>query len=545
MLNGFYLKQLVLQNFVTFKNQSITFRQGLNSIIGETGSGKSLVLEAINLILGGRSDKKIIRKNSDYTLLEASFYCSDKSVHEFLEEYGYPVDSDEIVIKRVIHRNGTNKNYVNHLSCPLSFLNSFSKRFIDVVGQFENQKLLSENYQLTMLDQFAKLQEELSQYQSQFKSYKTLLLEQEKLKLAQSSRDQRLDFIRYQIEEIEALKPTEDEEALLLSKKEKIQNFDRTQKLHQQCQSLMSGEENNLGFLNAIQSLSSIFRKNTDIFSRCLTTLSELEDKAFELKSTIDDLVSLELSNENIEEILERLDRYQKIKRKFKGSVQGILSAYDELKNEREQLEKDEVSLGKNDHLILNMEKNLTSAAHQIHKKRIQASTILENELTKRIQNLNMLGAKIKTPLVLEHELTETGLSKVSFLSETNSGEGFHKIKDIASGGELSRILLAVRQILSSCESISIFLFDEIDTGIGGETANLIGKALKEVAIKGQVIAITHLPQIAQFSDSLIVVNKELFSEGDEVRTESTVRDFTGIHIQKEAKAMVNLSALT
>jgi DNA repair protein RecN (Recombination protein N) len=169
-------------------------------------------------------------------------------------------------------------------------------------------------------------------------------------------------------------------------------------------------------------------------------------------------------------------------------------------------------------------------------------STKLSGELTKRVRALKMSGATIRIELEQTEDFSETGMTRAHFKAETNMGEGFYKIKDIASGGELSRILLSVRQILSSCDSISIFLFDEIDTGIGGETANCIGKALAEVAKAGQVIAITHLPQIAQFAESLIMVNKDTQNKDKEARTESHVKEVLGAMILKEVKAMAQLN---
>ncbi len=191
---------------------------------------------------------------------------------------------------------------------------------------------------------------------------------------------------------------------------------------------------------------------------------------------------------------------------------------------------------------ILILRADLTKSSTTLHKKRLQHALKLSKELTDRVQNLKMNGATIK--LVLEElpDFNESGSTRANFVAETNPGEGFFKVKDIASGGELSRILLAVRQILSTYDSISIFLFDEIDTGIGGETANCIGKALSQVAVNGQVIAITHLPQIAQFAEVLILVHKDIQGQNKSSRTESSVKEIVGKMVQKEVRAMAQLS---
>src|SRR5690606_17981623 len=175
----FFLKNLIIQNFATFKNQNIQFRTGLNSIIGETGSGKSLVLDALQLLLGGRADKNVVRRDTEYDLIEASFHCEDSTILNFLEAEGFPLEGTELVIKRLIYKSGITKNYINHLSCTVGFLSQFSRRFIDMVGQFENQKLLSETYQLQLLDLFAKNSAEVEAYQKVLKEYKSLKKEYE------------------------------------------------------------------------------------------------------------------------------------------------------------------------------------------------------------------------------------------------------------------------------------------------------------------------------------------------------------------------------
>jgi DNA repair protein RecN (Recombination protein N) len=209
---------------------------------------------------------------------------------------------------------------------------------------------------------------------------------------------------------------------------------------------------------------------------------------------------------------------------------------------ERDQLQDLDVDLETISKSIESIKTTLQAQAKNLHKKRIQFAQKLSSELTGKVQALKMNGAQIKLMIEEVSEFNEWGLTRAFFIAETNPGEGFFKVKDVASGGELSRILLAVRQILSAYDSISIFLFDEIDTGIGGETAICIGKALSEVALGGQVIAITHLPQIAQFAEVLLLVHKDVQNSEKSARTESSVKEIHGKMVQKEVKAMVQLS---
>lgn len=538
---SFYLKNLIIQNFATFKNQTISFKPGFNAIIGETGSGKSLVLDALQLILGGRADKKIVRRETEYSLIEATFFCDDQKVLNFLEAEGFPVEGNEIIIKRLIYKNGTTKNYINHLNCTVTFLASFARRYIDLVGQFENQKLLSETYQLLLLDHYAKQQEKVSNYQADLKTYKQYKREQEELIKSQSLREQRLDYLNFQLQEIEQLNPSSQDEEDLLKKKNMMLNLERTQKLCFQAKACLDGDENSAGIMGQLKYLSHLIIKNPDLFEEQVELLAEIDDRLNTLQAQIENKLNMEVDPQELEGVLDRLDIYQKLKRKFGGTVETILQMQVDFLKEKNQLEGQDISLGELESKIESINKELLKKAEAIHLARVKSAQALAQELTKKVRHLKMNGATLKLEVEKLDELTEFGITRSYFMAETNPGEGYFKIKDIASGGELSRILLSLRQILSSHDSISIFLFDEIDTGIGGETGTAIGKALAEVAMHGQVIAITHLPQIAQFAELLVMINKDIHNEDKNARTESVVREVYGKMIQKEVKAMAQL----
>jgi DNA repair protein RecN (Recombination protein N) len=542
METNFYLKKLIIQNFATFKNQSIHFRRGFNAIIGETGSGKSLVLDALQLILGARADKRVVRKDTEYSLIEASFHCEDQGVMKFLETEGFPLEGKELIIKRLIYKNGTTKTYMNHLSCTVTFLATFSKRYIDLVGQFENQKLLSESYQLHLLDQYGKLAPELMAYQKTLHQFKELQTRLEQLNQSKIHREQRLDYLNFQLQEIEKLNPSSQDEEELLKKKNLLVNVEKIQKVSFQLKDIFEGDEGQPGLLSQMKKLSSILIKNKDFYESQISEVSEIDDKLHVLVDNIDKKYGLDLDPQELEGAIERLDCYQKLKKKFGGSVESMLQSQLEFIKERDQLQGLEFDLEEIRSKIITLKNDLTKFSKALHKKRLLHALNLSKELTTRVQNLKMTGATIK--LVLEElvDFNESGVTRANFVAETNPGEGFFKVKDIASGGELSRILLAVRQILSTYDSISIFLFDEIDTGIGGETANCIGKALCQVAENGQVIAITHLPQIAQFAEVLILIQKDIQGQDKTSRTESSVKEIVGKMVQKEVRAMAQLS---
>ena len=534
----FFLKDLTIQNFATFKNQSIQFGPGLNALVGETGSGKSLILDALQLLLGARGDKKVVRRETDYSLLQATFECHDKTVTDWLEAEGFPCDNNEITIKRMIYRNGSSKSYINHLSCSLQNLSLFARKCIDLVGQFENQKLLSEGYQLYLLDHFAKLLDERESYHNTLSLYQELKNKQETLFDQKQMREQRLDYLNFQLQEIEKLSPSAEEEEILIHKKGQLLNYEKHLKLAHQFVALLDGEDESQGILPALRQLRSLMHKNTDFLHEKEPLLNQAEEQLFELRDYLEKHIQLDHDPGELEKVLERLDMYQKLNRKFGGTVEHIMQSAVDFKREKQSLEEIDIDLSEIEIRIKELYTDLQSKAKSLHKKRVKASTELGKKLTERIQRLRMIGAEVQITVEELDELQEWGQSRVYFKAQTNPGEGFYRIKDIASGGELSRILLAVRQILSAYDSISIFLFDEIDTGIGGETANTIGEALHEVALHGQVIAITHLPQIAQFADKMIIVQKEIHHEGDIIRTESSVREVFKKGMKKELQLM-------
>ncbi|MDD0854640.1 DNA repair protein RecN [Halobacteriovorax sp. GB3] len=526
------LETVSIKNFATFEDQTINFSGGFNSIVGETGSGKSLILDAIQLLLGARADRKLVRKDSEFATIEATFIGSSESTNRYFDDIGYPTE-DDITIKRVIYANGKSKSFLNYQSCPLSALQTFSKKFIDLVGQFENQKLLSNDYQLILLDSYANLKNDVDKYQIYFSKYNDLLNKRDELLELNASRIQREEFVKFQINEIEKLSPEIGEEENLISKKESILNYEKNINALQVMSEIISdGDTNILALIHQCKNLSS---QTSHDFSSLLEEIkSNVEQLSYEVSKNIDQ----EPLDESIDDIIDRLDLYQKLKRKFGGSIEAILEEYENLRKELNELNESEINLHNICAQIEDTKNKAYALAQEIHEKRSKATSKLSQALTKSVRQLKMDGATFDIKIQESQTMGPRGISSLIFMAETNPGEGYFAIKDIASGGELSRILLSLRQILSSNESISVFLFDEIDTGVGGETALAIGKSLYEVSKNSQVIAITHLPQIASFSDKLILVSKSSHNK----RTISKVEEITGKNKREVIELMAPLN---
>lgn len=538
---GLIISKLSLKNFATFDDQTIQFSEGFNAIVGETGSGKSLILDAIQLILGQRADKKLIRKDCDYAIVESSFECSDGYIKSYFDKIGFPFDNDEILIKRILYKNGKTKSFLNHQNCSLQNLNSFSKRFVDLVGQFENQKLLSENYQLQLLDNYSLHETILEEYQKVFKQLETKMNALNEQQNISSERQQKKDYLEFQLNEFSKLNISIERELELLDKKRILQNLEENKAAIEEVNFIFEGSSDSVGLsslLNKLEKLLSeklVSQNDINLFMQAHESITELN---YKINSSLD----LDFDEEEFETVIDELDQYQKLKRKYGVDTEGLLEIQKNFQNELENIQNLNSNLDKLTKEI-NLLKNKASAlASNLHESRVKNADKLSKHLTKEIQNLRMNGARIFIELTKTEQLYKNGFSQINFLAETNQGEGRYKIKDIASGGELSRILLALRTVLSSKDSISIFLFDEIDSGIGGETAVAVGRSLKSVSLNSQVVAITHLPQIANFADKLVLVSKTTKTTNDKSRTISFVKEVAGESLKKEVLSMTNLN---
>ena len=538
---NFFLQRLSLNNFATFENQSIEFENDFNAIVGETGSGKSLILDALALIFGSRSDKKLIRKGSDQAVIEAVFNCEDRVILDYFDRISHPVVDGEVVVKRIIYANGKSKAFLNFGSCQVQLLGEIAKRFIDVVGQFENQKLLSNDYQLVLLDQFCQHTAEVEQYSLK---YRELTETRERLKELQSKKQEialKRDYIEFQISELEKLSPDPQEESQLIQKKDYLMNREKFQGLRDNFINILSESEESA--LTKLHYLNSLAIKNSGLFTsdqaaKLADSISILEDLSFELSSSEQDLSE---DSESLEEIVDKLDEYSKLKRKFNLSTDELSNHLSGLKEELNNFTSLDLDIVKTHKNLESLTQTLSKVAKQLHLTRVKKALALESQLTKMVQSLNMAGATIKLTVDESKELGPKGLTQIEFMAQTNPGEGFFRVKEIASGGELSRILLSLRQVVSSQDSISVFLFDEIDTGIGGATALKIGKALQSVSAFSQVIAITHLPQIAVHAGSLIEVKKHTVEKSGKERTVSLATEVLAAHREDFIKAMMPL----
>jgi DNA repair protein RecN (Recombination protein N) len=538
---GLNISKLTLKNFATFDDQTVNFVNQFNAIVGETGSGKSLILDALQLILGHRADKKLVRKSCDYAIVEACFSCNDLGIKQYFNDIGFPYDETEIVIKRILYKTGKTKSYINHQSCSLSTLVEFSKNYIDLVGQFENQKLLSDDYQLALVDNYAVNNTLKDEYSITFQELLKTIKELDQLLFKKAEFAQKLDYISFQISEIEKLNPSLEDEQELLAKKRLLQNLDENRSSVARLNSLFDGNQASSGLLSLINQIENLLTDkllDEETLSQFQNAKETLNDINYKINSSLD----IDFNETEFESVLTSLDSYQKLKRKFSVDTEGLITILTNFQTERDEIDNIHESINLYEERITKLKIQAYQLAEKLHERRIKFAKELSKKLTEEVRQLRMIGATIKIELTKSNDINKNGVSLINFLAETNPGEGFYKIKDIASGGELSRILLALRTVLSTKDSISVFLFDEIDSGIGGETALAVGNALAKVALSSQVIAITHLPQIANFSAKIIKVSKEIISFNDSERTVSIVKEVSGKELKQEVSLMSSLN---
>ncbi|MBT4792493.1 MAG: AAA family ATPase, partial [Halobacteriovoraceae bacterium] len=420
------LSQLNIQNFATFKDQSINFNDQFNAIIGETGSGKSLILDAIQLILGHRATKKLIRKGFEFAIVEAVFSCNKTNLKPYFNDIGFPFE-DEIVIKRVLYKNGKTKSFLNMQSCSLGTLIDFSRKFIDLVGQFENQKLLSDDYQRQLLDNFSQAKPLLTKYQSSYIKLNATQKELADLKQIEADHSQKMDYLSFQINEIETLSPSVDHELELLEKKKAFQSKEENKKTIAKINSYFEGSSTTRGLneqLGAVANLISSPLVTSDDISSFLNAKEIINDLSYKINSSFND----DLDEQELDTVLDELDEYQKLKRKFNVSTTELVAKYHAFLVERDQISNvsESIELLKTKEAMLR--EDAFQIAQKLHELRVKQSIKLSTKLTAEIQKLKMNRAKVVIEVSKQDFLTINGFSSIAFTVQTNPGENFYKI---------------------------------------------------------------------------------------------------------------------
>lgn len=503
------LTDLTIKNVAIIDLLQISFKQGLTVLTGETGAGKSIIIDAVGLIMGNRASSDLIRSGEDEAVVEALFDISAlPEIKQQLSEAGFDT-SDELLIKRSLSRSGKNRIFINGSMATLVLLVDIAPRLINIYGQHDSQTLLKPENHLRLLDAFAGIGDLRQKFTALFGRLASVCETLAGLAHAEREAERRLDLLSYQSEEIAAaaLKPGEEEllqeQRQLLASAGKLagvsgEAFDR----------LYGGDGALLGQLKrisgSIAELSAIDHSLEDTAASIEGAYLQLEDAAITLR---DYASRIESDPASLQQIDDRLDQIGRLKKKYAPSVEEILAYKVEIDVELLQLHSREQSRHALETERDNLEGEMKQVGAELTAARAKAATELKHALEKEAHQLAMKGAIIEPTLEQLPEPRSTGFERVEFLFSPNPGEIPRPLGRIASGGELSRLMLAIKQVLPDSD-VPTLVFDEVDTGIGGATSELVGRKLKNVASRQQVLCITHLPQVAVFAGQQLRVEK-------------------------------------
>jgi DNA repair protein RecN (Recombination protein N) len=511
------LTELKVSHFAIIDHIHIHFNQGLNILSGETGAGKSILIKSLALLMGAKSSSQDIRSQRDQAIIEGAFDLSLRTdIQERLLSMGIELEDDQLIVRRVIHKNGKSKTYLNgHLSSltdlrqivfPLVTLtNPTDAPLIEMTGQHESKDLVSSRYQMDLLDQFADSLGLRSQVATEVKEIQEMMEQKNTLESLSKEREQQIDFLRYQIEEIESLDLEPNEDEVLTQKIKDIKQSDKWEKWRQiSLEQIAEADSSILALLKNIMIQSPEHSALAPINAQLAEAYAQLEDVAYQLQSISNDSDD----QESLESLEERLSRIRKLQKKFGENTAQILQALEDMKTKYNQLTHLSQSLEQIDQKISQQTTRAKKIAAELHKKRVAAAVNLAKEVNKHLLDLNMKGLKFLIDVDSSKELMSTGMDRITFKTQNGPQDQARDLSKAASGGELSRILLSIKQVIGANHLPRTFLFDEVDTGVSGPTAEKVGAKLKNLAQQQQVICVTHLPQVASFADYHYFIEK-------------------------------------
>ena len=505
------LRKLHIKNFAIIDNLTIDFDNGFNVLTGETGSGKSIIIEALGVVLGGRSNKEMIKTGSDSAYVEALFYV-DSYIKNKLDEFGIEYD-ELLVISREIYAGQPSIARVNNKTVTNNVLNAITSNLIDIFGQHEHQSLLDEKNHIHILDSFLFDESKvlLHEINQLYDEYLAIREKKKDMEIDSIQRERELDLIKYQIDEINSASLTSDDENIEYEYK-KINNLEEIFKYGNKALDYIKGdylEQNALDMIDKSLSQLKDLLKLDDAFQIYYDELQNYRFEISELSLKINSyLSSLYYDEERLLFLRERLDTINSLKKKYGNSINEILSYKNNLEEKYELLTNLENELKILDEKLNNLEKNIISKSNKLTKYRQNVAKELEENIKKQLLFLNMENVNFVVNFNKRQTISRNGIDEIEFLISTNLGEKLKPLSKIISGGEMSRIMLALKAIFADRDNIPSLVFDEIDTGISGRTAQLVGEKIKEISETHQVIAISHLPQIVALADSHFSIYK-------------------------------------
>ena len=531
------LRELRLNNLAIIKNLDLEFNDKFIALTGETGAGKSIILNGISLLIGERSHTDMIRNGAQGLFAEGVFELNENQKKR-LDELGFEIEDDELIITRYFDRNAKSKITVNGSRMTLSRLKELMVNIIDLVGQHEHQFLLNSDYHLHLLDRFLDdegkmLSKKIRESVNKIKKLNLQIgnIEEEKSKIAEKK-----DILEFQLNEINSLELKENEDNELEEEYKILFNAGKiSEKLEETSQFLKEGEFSILTALGRakrnLEQLSDLSESYSELYDKIESVLYEVEEISYSVDNFAGDV---EIDDKKLEKIVERIDNINKLKLKYGSTITEILEY-------RDKIEKDLSLVNFESEELENLKKEKSELVGQYFQDSERLSEIrekiaenLQNTVDVQLDDLNMENAKFKVEITKTQEITIYGIDNAEFMIAANVGETFKPLAKIASGGEISRIMLALKTVFSAVDNISVLIFDEIDTGISGETVRRVAEKLRELSKNTQIICVTHSPQIAGKAQQQFFIKKEIennFTETKvhELNTEERIREIARI----------------
>lgn len=542
------LNEIAIHNFAIIEHLEVPFDEGLTVLTGETGAGKSIIIDAVQLLAGGRGSQEFIRHGAKKAELEGMFTveAEDHPVFEKMREFGIDAEDGSIILRRDINSNGKTTCRVNGKLVTIATLREIGSQLIDIHGQHDNQELMQEKRHIHLLDQFAgqPLAEAHANYMDVFDRYSRL-----KKKLAATSQNeqqiaQRIDLYSFQLQEIDAASLRIDEEEELEEEKLKLQHFNRLfERLHTAYESI-SGDNHALDWVGSamsdLEDAASIDKQLAAHAETVSTSFYALQDTAHEIKSLIDEM---EFDPLRLDEVENRLAMLNALKRKYGKTIEDIVIYREKIADELDQLLNRDERIHVEEEKLEQLKKDLEVEANELSMIRREAAVRLEEAIMTQLTELHM--AKSTFHVSIERKsagnFDASGFDDIAFLISTNVGEPLKPLVRIASGGELSRIMLALKTIFSKHQGITSIIFDEVDTGVSGRVAQAIADKIAMIATHSQVLCISHLPQVAAMADHHFFISKDV--KGN--RTTTAVTEIVDLDRTKELSRMLSGAEIT
>ncbi|MDN2452363.1 DNA repair protein RecN [Lactobacillus sp. UCMA15818] len=519
------LRELMIRDFAIIEKLDINFESKMTVLTGETGAGKSIVIDALGLLAGSRGSQEFIRKGANKAILQGLFGLpKNVKIKHDVESFGITADEDVLIIQRELYRNGRSVCRINNTLVTLTALKKIGNQLIDIHGQNEHQMLMNSENHIGLLDQYNQKTTDLKvKYNKLFEAYREKLRILKKRQSDEQKWAQRLDMLQFQVQEITEANLVLGEDADLEIKKQKLENFQTIRDALSQSYELLSGEEADfLGHLGdaveATQKVGNLSEDLHNIADNLSSAFYTLQDAAHDISNELD---VMEWNEDELNQTNQRLEVIKQLEHKYGNSIEKVLDYYNKIERELAQMQSADEDSEIQQKAVDKTYSEALATAEKLSHERTRAAKKLSNAVEMQLKSLYMDQARFEVHFGTDKTvLASDGIDRVEFYIQTNQGEASGPLAKIASGGELSRIMLALKTIFSQDRNLTSIIFDEVDTGVSGRVAQAMAEKISQIAQLSQVLCITHLPQVAAISNHHYLVTKEVIKGRTETNIE-------------------------